>query len=172
MKQNIKPTDRERQLNDDDFIVSKTDLKGRITYCNRIFIELSGHTEGELLGKQHNIVRHPEMPRGIFKLMWDTLSQKREVFTYLKDMSKDGGFYWSFGHVAPSFDDRGNLIGYYSVRRKPKAAAISVFTDLYHSMLEAERRSGAQDAPAASLTFLNQFMQQRGLTYEEFVFSL
>lgn len=172
MKQKITPTDRERQLNDDDFIVSKTDLKGRITYCNRIFIELSGHQEDELLGKQHNIVRHPEMPRGIFKLMWDALSQKRETFTYLKDMSKDGGFYWTFGHVAPSFDDRGNVIGYYSVRRKPKPAAIPIFADLYQSMLDLERRTGAQDAPAASLAFLNQFLQQRGVSYEEFVLSL
>lgn len=172
MKQNVTISGQEKQLRDGDFIVSKTDLKGRITYCNRIFIELSGYAEGKLLGEQHNIVRHPEMPRGIFKLMWDTLSQKKEMFTYLKDKSSDGGFYWTFGHVAPSFDDRGNVIGYYSVRRKAKPAAISVLSDLYDEMLEQERRAGPNDATAASLKALDQFMQQRGVSYEEFILSL
>ena len=67
------PAQRERVMREDDFLVSKTDLKGRITYGNRVFIEYSGYSEAELLGKQHNIVRHPDMPRGVFKFLWDTL---------------------------------------------------------------------------------------------------
>ncbi len=80
-------------MREDDFIVSKTDLKGRITYCNRIFIEFSGYSEAELLGAQHNIVRHPDMPRGVFQFLWDTLGQKTECFAYVKNMCRDGAFY-------------------------------------------------------------------------------
>lgn len=89
----ITPTRNERVMREDDFIVSKTDLKGRITYGNEIFIEFSGYTEQELLGSQHNIIRHPDMPRAAFKLAWDTIQAGREFFAYVKNMSKDGGFY-------------------------------------------------------------------------------
>ncbi len=72
MKTGVTPTSVERSLGDDDFIVTKTDAKGRILYANRIFIALSGFSEAELLGSQHNIIRHPDMPRSVFKLLWDT----------------------------------------------------------------------------------------------------
>src|SRR5690606_37840174 len=85
----ITPTRDERIMREDDFIVSKTDLKGRITYGNEIFIEFSGYTEQELLGSQHNIIRHPDMPRAAFKLAWDTIQAGREFFAYVKNMSKD-----------------------------------------------------------------------------------
>jgi PAS domain S-box-containing protein len=83
MKNKQSPTRHERVMRDQDFIVSKTDLKGRITYCNRVFIEFAGYDEHELMGEQHNIVRHPDMPRGVFKYLWDTLAQKKEVFAYV-----------------------------------------------------------------------------------------
>ena len=78
MKKSITPTQREIKLDDDDVIVSKTDLKGRITYANRIFMSIANYSEKELLGVQHNIVRHPDMPRGAFKLLWDTLKAEKE----------------------------------------------------------------------------------------------
>ena len=65
------PNNRERTMNEDDFIVSKTDLKGKITYCNEIFMQMANLPESELLGKPHNIVRHPDMPTVVFKLLWD-----------------------------------------------------------------------------------------------------
>ncbi len=83
-------------MRDDDFIVSKTDLKGRITYCNRVFIEFSGYEAFELMGEQHNIVRHPDMPRGVFKFLWDTLGQQKECFAFVKNLCKDGSYYWVF----------------------------------------------------------------------------
>ena len=124
-------------MREDDFIVSKTDLKGRITYGNRVFFEFSGWTEKELLGSQHNIIRHPDMPRGVFKLLWDAIRDKRECNAYVKNMAKDGSFYWVFANVTPSLDSAGNIIGYFSVRRKPKAAAVKNVTDLYRTMLAA-----------------------------------
>ena len=169
---NIAPTQQERVMREQDFLVSKTDLKGRITYGNRIFIEFSGYSEAELLGKQHNIVRHPDMPRGVFKFLWDTIQQKRECFAYVKNMSKDGGFYWVFANVTPSYDERGEVSGYFSVRRKPKASGIEAVTGLYRLMLEAEQRAGSKDACAASLELLNRVLADKGVDYDTFILSI
>ena len=155
MKQKqIVPTNKERVMRADDFIVSKTDLTGRITYGNRIFIEFSGYSEKELIGTQHNIIRHPDMPRAVFQLLWDTISQGQEIFAYVKNMSKDGGFYWVFTNVTPSYDQNGKMVGYYSVRRKPNPKAVEVVSGLYKVMVEAEERAGPKDAIAASTKIL------------------
>jgi PAS domain S-box-containing protein len=166
------PTQHERVLREDDFLVSKTDLKGRITYGNRVFIEYSGYAENELLGSQHNIVRHPDMPRGVFKFLWDTVQQKKECFAYVKNMSQDGGYYWVFANVTPSLNTRGEIEGYFSVRRKPKASGIAVVSGLYRQMLEEERRAGPRDACAASLALLTGVLAQKGVTYESFILSI
>ena len=159
-------------MREGDFIVSKTDLKGRITYCNRVFIEFSGFTASELMGEQHNIVRHPDMPRGVFKFLWDTLVQKKECFAFVKNMCKDGSFYWVFANVTPDFDSNGQVVGYFSVRRKASTKAIALMGSLYQAMLEEERKAGAKDACDASLTLLVNTLQQKGVSYEQFVLSL
>ena len=169
---NIIPSQNEKVMREDDFLVSRTDLKGKLTYGNQIFIEYSGYSEAELLGQQHNIVRHPDMPRGVFKLLWDTLQEKREIFAYVKNMSKDGSFYWVFANVTPSLDAQGQVEGYFSVRRKPKAQAIAVVTDLYRKMLEEERRAGPRDACAASVALLTSVLAQHGVSYEQFILSI
>lgn len=167
------PTQNEKVLGEDDFIVSKTDLKGVITYGNRIFIQISGYSEQELLGAPHSILRHPDMPRSVFKLLWDAIQSKQEICAYVKNLAKDGSFYWVFANVTPSFDVHGNLIGYYSVRRKPKPQAIQAVTPLYRAMLEAERKAGdGQTGMKASLAVLHQALEERGMSYEEFVFGL
>jgi PAS domain S-box-containing protein len=167
------PTAHERVLAEDDFIVSKTDLKGIITYGNRIFIDISGYSERELLGAPHNILRHPDMPRSVFKLLWDSIQAGREINAYVKNLSSDGGFYWVFANVTPSYDERGALAGYYSVRRKPHARAIAAVSELYRTMLETERRAGAgQEGMKASLNVLNRTLQDKGLSYEAFVLGI
>jgi PAS domain S-box-containing protein len=172
MKNKLTPTQHERVMREGDFIVSKTDLKGRITYCNRIFIEFSGYSEKELLGAQHNIVRHPDMPRGVFKLLWDTLQDKRECFAYVKNMSRDGGFYWVFANVTPDLDGQGVPQGYFSARRKPRAGAVTAVADLYRQMLDEERRAGPKDAPAASMAWLTRILEQKVLSYDKFILSI
>lgn len=172
MKYKVTPTDREKVMREDDFIVSKTDLKGRITYGNRIFIEFSGYSEEELLGAQHNIIRHPDMPRAVFKLLWDTISSGKECFAYVKNMSKDGSFYWVFTNVTPSYDQNGNMIGYYSVRRKPKASGVAVASQVYKAMLEAEQKAGPRDAMEASTKILVDILNEKGLSYEELVLAI
>ncbi len=159
-------------MRDDDFIISKTDLKGRITYCNRIFIEFSGYSEQELLGSQHNIVRHPDMPRGVFKFLWDTLGQQKECFAYVKNMSKDGSFYWVLANVTPDLNAQGVAEGYFSVRRKPNRGAVAALSDVYQLMLNEERRAGPKDACAASLALLSSVLDQKGVSYEKFILSI
>ena len=168
----IVPTQQERVMREDDFLVSRTDQKGRIVYGNQIFIEFSGYQEHELLGTQHNIVRHPDMPRGVFKLLWDTIQAKQECFAYVKNMSRDGGYYWVFANVTPSLDANGQVEGYFSVRRKPKQQAVQVVSDIYRQMLDEERRAGPKDASAASLAWLNGVLNQKGVSYESFILSI
>ena len=111
-------------FSEDEFIISKTNLNGKITYGNEHFINISGYSEAELLDAPHNILRHPDMPRIIFKLLWEYIAKGEEIFAYVKNLNKRGKYYWVFAHVTPSFDDFGKIIGYHSVRRKPKQSSI------------------------------------------------
>jgi len=172
MKNPAVPTNVERVMRENDFIVSKTDPKGRITYGNRIFIEFSGFTESELLYQQHNIIRHPDMPRGLFKFLWDTIQSGRECFAYVKNMSKDGSFYWVFAHVTPCFDSQGKIIGYLSVRRKPKSQGVVVMSDIYRAMLAAEKQAGSRNACDASLALITKLLTEKRTSYEEFILTL
>jgi PAS domain S-box-containing protein len=172
VKQKIQPTTTEKLMREQDFIVSKTDTSGRITYGNRIFIEYSGYTAEELLGTQHNIIRHPDMPRGVFKFLWDTLGTEKECFAYVKNMAKDGSFYWVFANVTPDYDASKRVTGYFSVRRMPKRGAVDAMTDVYRAMLAEEQKAGPKDACAASLNWLVNVLTQKGVSYEEFILSL
>ena len=87
------PTGREVSFATDEITVSKTDLHGRITYANDVFVRVSGYSERELLGAPHSILRHPAMPRSVFKLLWDTIGQGDEVFAYVLNLAKNGDAY-------------------------------------------------------------------------------
>lgn len=171
-RQHIQANQQERVMRDDDFIVSKADLKGRITYSNKVFAEYSGFTESEFMGKQHNIVRHPDMPRCVFKLLWQHIESGQEIFAYVKNLCKDGSFYWVLANVTPSLDDQGRVVGYYSVRRKPNAKALSVVVPLYKQLLQIEQNAGSREAIPASLTYLQNLLKEKGVSYERFILDL
>lgn len=172
MKHAITPTDREILLQDGDFIVSKTDLKGRITYANRVFMHIAGYAEHELLNVQHNIIRHPDMPRGVFRLLWNVIETGQECFAYVKNMAKSGDFYWVFANVTMDYDANGKPIGYFSVRRKPSRAGIDAITPVYQEMMRIEQQAGARDAPDASLKWLVDLLRSKGTSYEAFIHTL
>ncbi|TXT25073.1 MAG: putative signal-transduction sensor protein [Gallionellaceae bacterium] len=159
-------------LDDSDIIVSKTDLKGRITYANRVFMRIANYPENGLLHQQHNIVRHPDMPRGAFKLLWDTIQAKQEFFAYVKNMTAEGHYYWVYANVTPDMDEQGRVVGYFSVRRKPKPSAIAAIQPVYREMLEAERQAGPARAVEASVALLTNKLQSLGTTYERFILDL
>jgi len=158
----------ERIMSENDFIVSKTDLKGKITYCNRIFMDMAEYTEEELLGQAHNIIRHPDMPKAVFKLLWESIQNKEEVFAYVLNQTKDKNEYWVFANVTASLDIRGNLIGYYSVRRKPNPKALEIIKPLYTQMLQAEKTSGIK----ASTKILVDLLEVKGMGYNELIIDL
>lgn len=172
MKPAITPTNNQHSLRDDEFIVSKTDTRGRLTYANRIFMQIAGYPESELLGVQHNIIRHPDMPRGVFRFLWNTLEQGDEFFGFVKNMSANGDYYWVFANVTPDHDRNGKLQGYFSVRRKPSPIAIQTIEPIYREMLAIEQRAPVSSAPDESIAYLTQVVEQQGTSYEELVLSL
>jgi PAS domain S-box-containing protein len=172
MKNSVLPTNREIVMADGDFIVSKTDLKGRITYANRVFMKIAGYPEQELLNEQHNIIRHPDMPRGVFRLLWNVIESGQECFAYVKNMAKNGDYYWVFANVTVDYDSSGKPIGYFSVRRKPSKAGIEAITPVYAEMMRIEQKAGVRDAPDASVNWLVDLLRDKGTTYEEFIHTL
>jgi PAS domain S-box-containing protein len=172
MKSTIQPTSEELIMKDGEFIVSKTDLKGQIIYANRVFVEYSGYTEQELLGQPHNIIRHPDMPRGVFKLLWDTVQSGEEIFAYVKNMSRSGAAYWVIANVTPVMDSFNNPVGYYSVRRKPERPAVERIQQIYREMMNIERRMSGKDGINASVQYLTNLLNERSMRYDQFILSL
>lgn len=167
------PTKHESFFDENEIIVSKTDPQGHITYANDIFLRVAGMTEEEALGSPHCIIRHPDMPRGVFKLLWDTVQDKREIFAFVKNMAKNGDYYWVFAHITPTFDANGKVIAYHSSRRKPTKAQIDKVEPLYASLLEIERNyKNPKEAAAASVAAVEALLKEKGLSYDEFVFTL
>lgn len=162
------PSNNEIFFQDNEFIVSKTDLKGRITYGNELFIKMSGYAESELLNAPHSILRHPDMPKAVFKILWDAISKGEEIFAFVKNLSKDGSHYWVKAQVTPSYDNNGKIIGYHSVRRKPKKESVSIIAKIYSDMLSIEKNKGMDE----SLAYLLKILDSKGVGYDEFIFSI
>lgn len=158
----------ELTFGEDEFIVSKTDLEGRIIYGNELFIKISGYKEEELLHKPHNILRHSDMPSLIFTLLWERIRKGEEIFAYVKNKTKTGDYYWVFAHVTASLDNSGQIIGYHSVRRHPTQEALSVIKPLYADLLRTEKTGGVK----ASRNYLESLLNQKGVGYDEFILSL
>lgn len=173
LKPTVIPTGRERTFDETEIIVSKTDLKGIITYANHVFVRVAGYSESELLGKPHNVIRHPDMPRCVFKLLWDTIAEGNEIFAYVVNLCQNGDHYWVLAHVTPSYDLLGNLIGYHSSRRKPDPAKLAKVIPLYEALLECENSySNPREGMAAATQMLMQQLEESGVEYDEFVLSL
>ncbi|WP_334145774.1 PAS domain-containing protein [Hyphomicrobium sp.] len=157
-----------------ELIVSKTDLKGHINYANEVFLRLAGYPEKEVIGAPHCLIRHPHMPHGVFRLLWDTLREGKEVFAFIVNRSQNGDHYWVFAHVTPSYDADGKIIGYHSNRRVvDENARKNVVEPLYASMRDAEAKfSNPKEKAEAGVAFLQTMLQHKGMDYDEFIFSL
>jgi len=160
--------DDEKILDEHDFIVSKTDKKGSITYCNRIFVDMAGYSIDQLLGANHNLIRHPDMPKIAFKVAWDLVSSGEEFFGFVKNLRKNGGYYWVFAYITADYDTVGNIVGYSSFRRRPKRSAIEAIAPVYAQLVEAEKNGGME----ASGKLLGDFLEQNKTSYNELVFAL
>jgi PAS domain S-box-containing protein len=174
MSQQIRPTGRETFFPASELIVSKTDLKGRMTYVNRLFCKMACYDEAALIGQPHSLIRHPDMPRSVFKLLWDTIEAKREIFAFVKNMAATGDHYWVFAHVTPSYDLQGKLTGYHSNRRMPAPDLIkTTIAPLYAEVLAIEKRHvNGKESLAAGYKALTDFVASQKVSYDELMFSV
>ncbi|QLH73252.1 PAS domain-containing protein [Rhodopseudomonas palustris] len=169
----VKPTGIECPFDEDELIVSKTDLKGHITYANDVFVRLAKFPRSEVIGAPHSLVRHPDMPRSIFKLLWDTIQAKKEIFAYVVNMARDGDHYWVFAHVTPTLDANRNVTGFHSNRRKPDRDQVARIEALYRQLRDEENRHrNAKDGMMAGYGLLMNMIKDRGVEYDEFIFSV
>lgn len=161
-------TSHEKMLGENDFIVSKTDKKGNITYCNRIFISMSGYAHSDLIGSNHNLVRHPDVPKIAFKLAWDMIKNKKEFFGFVKNLRADGSFYWVYAYITADLDEHSNIIGYTSFRRKPAPHALKTIIPLYEKLVDIEKKSNTENSAKA----LYEILDKNKISYNEFVINL
>lgn len=125
--------EQEKMLADDSFLVSETDSKGNILFANEEFCKIAGYTLDEIMGKPHNIVRHKDMPKAAFKDLWDTVNTGAVWSGFVKNATKDGGFYWVFATVYPYTNQLGEQC-YLSCRRKPSREDVEKYSELYKTM--------------------------------------
>jgi PAS domain S-box-containing protein len=169
----IRPTGRECPFGEEELIVSKTNLKGHIIYANDVFLRLSKYPTKQVIGAPHSLIRHPEMPRCIFKLLWDTIQAKQEIFAYVVNMAMDGDHYWVFAHVTPTLDTQQNVVGFHSNRRKPNPDQIVKIKDLYQKLrAEEERHDSRKDGMLRGYDMLMGMLKEKGIGYDEFIFSV
>jgi len=157
--QKVEPNDIETKVTNIDLIVSKSDKNGNITYVNPIFIKISGYEHGELLGKPHSILRHPDMPKVIFKYLWDNLHEGNDVIAYVKNLCKNGNYYWVLATVKTAKNPDGSFRNYLSTRRCITENAKKNISALYAKLLQVEKEDGVE----ASEELLNTFLAQNSI---------
>jgi hypothetical protein len=129
---------------------------------------MSGWQEHELLGKPHNILRHPDMPRCAFKILYEHIENGKEWFGFVKNLRKDGGYYWVFANISPSYDANGRIVGYYSVRRKPRDGFKTIIEPLYKHLLEVEKSSGME----GGIREVQNLLEKYNLTFNELMIKI
>ena len=160
------PKDNEIKLSSKRYIVSKTDAKGIIEYGNDYFVEISGYSEAELIGQPHNIVRHPDMPKVAFKLMWDRINKGQNFMAVVKNLAKDGSYYWVVTDFEPKLNPITNeIISHTAFRKAAPQKAIDKIAPIYAKLLEIEKDSGME----ASEKYLYGFLEENNTTYDDFI---
>jgi len=156
-------------LDSKKYIVSKTDTQGIIEYANDYFIEVSGYTESELVGEPHSIVRHPDMPKIIFKIMWDRLEEGKNIYAIVKNRAKNGKYYWITTDFEANLDKVTNKpISYVAYRQAAPTKVVAEIEPLYKKLIEIEKTSGMD----GSHKYLNGYLEEQGKSYDEYMESL
>ena len=159
------PTENEIKLDPNIMLVSKTDAAGVILYGNNNLTDVSGYSEEELIGSPHNMLRHPDMPKAIFYVMWESIRKGNNIMAVIKNLAKNGDHYW----VTTDFDIQKNREGkirnYIAFRHAASRDILKVIEPLYAKMLEIEQESDMD----TSLEYLENFLGRKGMTYNEFI---
>jgi len=163
------PLNEEIKLSTTRYIVSKTDPKGIITYANDYFMEISGYSEFELIGQPHSIIRHPDMPRIVFKMMWDRINKRQNIMAVVKNLAKDGRYYWVVTEFEPKVDPITNeIISHTAFRKAAPPKAVEAITPIYKKLIELEKEGGMQ----ASEKYLRNYLEENNTTYDAFIDNL
>ena len=160
----ITPTDVEHPVTSVDVIVSKANEAGDITYANPIFFKIAGYPQSELLDKPHSILRHPDMPKVIFQYFWSQIKAGDDVKCFVKNITKDGGFYWVYASVRVAKNPDGSFRNYVSTRKTMGATARGLFEPLYKKLCDIESVSDVSE----SLVALKAFLQENGGSLDTF----
>ncbi len=160
------PRNHEIPLNPNRYIVSKTDPKGIIEYGNDYFVEISGYSESELIGQPHSLIRHPDMPKIVFKMMWDRINRAQNIMAVVKNLAKDGSYYWVVTEFEPKVDPITNeIISHTAFRKAAPREAVEAMIPIYQKLVEIEKTGGME----ASEKYLRGFLEERKMTYDEFM---
>jgi len=155
---------REQVVTSVDIIVSKGDEEGTITYANPIFFKVAGYSQVELIDQPHSKIRHPDMPKVVFEHLWTNLKAGRDVKVFVKNLCKDGGFYWVFAHVRVATNPDGTFRNYVSTRRAMSTSAREPIEALYAELKQIEDQEGIE----AARTKLEAFLVAQGGSLEQF----
>ena len=162
------PTGNEIKLNSKDILVSKTDQKGVITYGNSMFVEVSGYSENELIGSNHNILRHPDMPKVIFYLMWQSIKNGKNIMAVVKNLAKNGDHYWVTTDFDIQRDREGKIRNYIAFRQATNKKVVKEIEPLYQKLLQIEKEHGMD----ASIEYLEAFLEEKGMSYNQYIEAL
>jgi len=163
-----KPKNEEITISPKKTIVSRTDKKGIIQFANDYFMDIAGYNADELYGQPHNVIRHPDMPKVIFKLLWDNLKKGEDMRAIIKNLAKDGRYYWVITNFHTLKDEDGNIIGYYARRKAVPQFVKEEIEKLYKTLKELEDQGGIE----ASEKYLNEWLKQHNTTFQDYVESL
>ncbi len=159
------PINAEIILDPKQTIMSKTDPKGIIEYANDYFMEICGYEEHELIGQPHNVIRHPDMPKVIFKWLWQRLQAKKNIHAVVKNLAKDGRFYWVITDFEVKLDEEGQIASFFARRKAPPRTTIEKIDHLYKKILSIEKAMGVEVAEKYFIGFL----EEKGMTYDEYI---
>lgn len=163
------PIDKEVSWDKTRIIMSKTDAKGYIEYANEAFIDVSGYEDYELMGEPQNIVRHPDMPKVVFKILWDNLKKGNNFHAIIKNMAKNGRYYWVMTDFEVTKNDKGMITNYFGRRKSvPTDVVFKHLEPLYKRLLQIENTTGVE----ASEKYLIGFLEERQQDYVGFVQSI
>jgi len=160
------PIENEIKLNPKRYIVSKTDSKGIIEYGNDYFSEVSGYSIEELIGQPHNILRHPDMPKVVFKMLWDRINKAQNIMAVVKNLAKDGSYYWVVTEFEAKVDPLSNeIISHTAFRKAAPKKAVDAMEPIYAKLLELEKTGGVE----ASEKYLRGYLEENNTTYDELI---
>jgi len=159
---------KEIKMKSNEVIFTKTDLSGRILFGNDVFEKMSGLKKEQYIGKPHSIIRHQDMPKAIFKIMWDAIQKGEDLIAIIKNTTVDGNYYWVATHFEVERDDNGKPIAYEAIRIPVSNKAKKEMEVFYKELRSIERMKGVE----ASEKYIQDFLFIKNITFNDYMYAL